>query len=240
MNKMILLILLSACVSLDRVAAQTSSLYVTEEAASSIRVPYQRNGSSLDRRLAVSVSQASFTAVRLPELRQFAKHDLIQIIIQESTSSDFKSSMDTGKETTIEGNVTNLPKFQLADLLELRIDPNGVTNPLKIGADYKQEFKGDGDIKKTETITGRIQARVIDVKPNGTLVLEARKYNQVDDEVVEIVLTGTCRAEDVSSMNTITSSQLYDLHLVKKHSGELRKATKKGILTRIAETIFNF
>ncbi|QQE10699.1 flagellar basal body L-ring protein FlgH [Planctomycetota bacterium] len=220
--------------------AQSSSLYVQGEAYTQNNNPYHRDGSSIDRKLSPAIARASFTAVRLPELRQFAKHDLIQIIIQESTSSDFQSSMDTGKESKVEGEISSLPKLQLKDFLNLQISNDGTTSPLTVGADYKQEFKGDGDVKRKETITGKIQARVIDVKPNGTLVLEARKHNQVDDEIAELILTGTCRAEDITSSNTILSNQLYDLHLVKKHSGELRKATKKGILTRICEAIFNF
>jgi hypothetical protein len=101
-------------------------------------------------------------------------------------------------------------------------------------------FEGEGEYRRTDTFSGRIQSRVIDVKPNGTLVLEARKYIQNDDETLEMVLTGLCRAEDVTAANTILSTQLYDLRLVKEHTGELRRSTRKGILTRVFETIFNF
>ncbi len=89
-------------------------------------------------------------------------------------------------------------------------------------------------------MTGRVQARVIDVKPNGTLVLEARKFNQIDDETLTIVLTGVCRAEDITVDNTILSSELYDLSLVKTHTGELRRASKKGLITRLLDLLLNF
>jgi flagellar basal body L-ring protein FlgH len=72
------------------------------------------------------------------------------------------------------------------------------------------------------------------------LSLEARKFIKNDKEALTIKLTGYCRAEDVSADNTVLSTQMFDLRVIKEHEGELRKATKKGILTKALDLLFNF
>ena len=184
----------------------------------------------------IPIVSMSFIRVPPPEIRQYAKDDLITIIIRESTQSSWESSLETEKDAEIKGAVRELP--DLGKLLRFNLkrdDPD-----VGVDLDFGQEFKGEGEFTRGEVITGRLQARVMDVRPNGTLVLEARKYNQVDNESLTMILTGTCRTKDVTVDNTILSTQLYDLHLVKTHKGELGKVTSKGIVTRLFEFIFNF
>jgi flagellar L-ring protein precursor FlgH len=81
---------------------------------------------------------------------------------------------------------------------------------------------------------------VVDVKPNGTLALEARKHIENDDEKLTISLTGFCRPEDVAADNTVLSTQMFDLRVNKQHQGEVRNAQKKGLLTKLLDFVFNF
>jgi flagellar L-ring protein precursor FlgH len=81
---------------------------------------------------------------------------------------------------------------------------------------------------------------VIDVKPNNTLVIEARKTIQTNDEIKVLVLSGVCRRDDVTNANTVLSSQLADLTIIQTTEGELRDGSKKGWITGLFEAIFNF
>ena len=192
-------------------------------------------------RLSPAIAQASFAAVPMPEPRSFALHDLITIIIRESTDTSFRASLDTDKSSSFRGEVSDFPRLTARDLLNLQLRPSQMQdgNP-RLGVDFDSEFEGSGDYRRRESITGRITARVIDVRPNGTMVLEARKYIESDDETLELTLTGTARVEDVSVDNTILSTQLHDLHLTKHHDGELRNSTRKGVFTKLLDAIFNF
>ncbi len=105
----------------------------------------------------------------------------------------------------------------------------------------KQKFKGEGTAKRSDRFVARIQAVVIDVKPNGTLVLEARKtVASQNGEAKTIVLSGSCRQEDITDANTINSSLLADLRLIQTTEGEVSKSAEKGFIPRILEAIFNF
>ena len=55
-----------------------------------------------------------------------------------------------------------------------------------------------------------------------------------------LVLAGVCRQEDVTDANTVLSSQIAKLTVSVQNAGEVRKASKKGIIPRALETVFAF
>ncbi len=247
------------CVSL--VSGQSSSLFVTnaQEAATPTAVastdavasptPVAAQGvvgttndnvRGVENRLSPAIAQVSLTAVKLPEPRAFSVQDLVTIVVRESTEADSDSTLDTSKKTKTDAGITAFPNLNLEQLLAFQLAGGALTNPPRVKTDSTQNFKGEGDYKRRDTFTTRITARIIDVKPNGTLVLEARKHIKSDKESLEMVLTGTCRKEDVTADNTLLSTQIYDLRLDKKHTGEVRGATKKGVITKALELLFNF
>ena len=79
-------------------------------------------------------------------------------------------------------------------------------------------------------MTTRLEAEVIDVKPNGTLVLQARRHMQIDEETISVTLTGLCRVQDVDATNSMLSTDMHDLNLKKITTGQVRDTTKRGLL----------
>ena len=240
--------------------AQSSSLYVNQpqqrasqqaqpQTQSQAMGPDQPMGGNRTARgprraeheLSPAIRRASFAAVKVPEPRQFAKHDLITIIVRESTETNFEATLETEKDSSLEGEISSFPDLQLRDLLNAQLNPSDQDEGSpSVGVEFNNAFEGDGEYTRSESVTGRITAQVIDVKPNGMLVLEARKHIQTDQETLDLVISGMCRPEDVTVDNTVLSTQLYDLRLDKQHEGELHKSTKKGLLTKLFEALFNF
>jgi len=180
----------------------------------------------------------SLVAVKPPEPREFLKHDLITIVIRESSRVQREQTLETEKEHNLEVELIKLQALQ--QFLELR-GPDATSNSLAQPVfDTTSEFTGEGEYERNDDVTARVTARVLEVKPNGTLLLEARTSVQTDEEVQTITLSGFCRTEDVSASNTVQSSELYDLRLDVQHEGEIKKSTEKGLIPRVFETLFNF
>lgn len=217
---------------------QSSSLYVVgPEVRETINgtETYGRNGQL--SRLSPAIAETSFVAVPLPAPRFFSEQDLVTVIIREEIIAEWGSGLETEKSVSWDGELAAFP--DLGELLQFTLTP-GIDNAVAVDLTVDNEFEGDGAIVREESMVGRIQARVIDVKPNGTLVLEARKFSQIDEEKVTLVLTGICRAEDITVDNTILSSELYDLNLVKTNEGDLRRASQKGLITKVLDLLLNF
>jgi flagellar L-ring protein precursor FlgH len=194
----------------------------------------QRNGGSLLKATLATptdpgqaqLSNVSYFSVPEPEPRVIKKHDQVTIIIREESEFTSEGNTETKKDAKLDARVTEFIKIDLEDFA---IRGGNVSEPPPaIAAEGTREFTGEGTVDRTDTFTARITARVLDVKPNGTLVLQARKRIKTDEEEQSLVLTGICRAEDITADNSILSTQLYDLELAKNHKGTVRDATRKG------------
>jgi len=192
-----------------------------------------------ENRLAPGIAAASFAAVVPPEPRAFALNDLITIIVRESTQTDFESSLETEKESEFDGEISDYRTFRIIDDVEALAHYYN-NRGYELIHEAREAGRPVGEYSRRESMSTQLTARIIDIKPNGTLVLEARKYIQADDETLQLVVTGTARPEDITADNAVLSSQLYDLHISKQHDGELKKTARKGILTKVFELLFNF
>lgn len=173
-----------------------------------------------------------------PEPRRFAVHDLVQIIVHETSRAKSTHELETEKEFNVNGRIDAFPDLNLEDLLSLRLFAGRTTALPELDATFGKEFTGDGEYERRDDLTGRISAEVIEVLPNGNLVLEARTVIRTDDELQEMKLTGVCRPDDVSLLNTVLSNQVHDLRIQKDHEGELREANRKGIIAQVFDLFF--
>ncbi|MGB7159844.1 MAG: flagellar basal body L-ring protein FlgH [Tepidisphaeraceae bacterium] len=203
----------------------------------------QRNGGSLLKATLIApadpaqaqLANVSYFSVPEPEPRVIKKHDLVTIIIREESEFSSDGSTETKREAEIDARIS---EFMKLDLEEFQLKGGGISSvPPSIVANGDREFKGEGTVDRTDTFTARVTAEVIDVKPNGTLVLKGRKEIRTDDEFQRFLVAGTCRAEDVSADNTVLSTQLKDFDLRKTHKGAVRDATKKGLIGKLLDAI---
>ena len=103
-----------------------------------------------------------------------------------------------------------------------------------------QTSNGGGTIANNEAASTTIQARVIDVAPNGVMRIEATRLSKAGDEDTSMVLTGLVRPEDLSTTNTISSSNIADLQILQKGKGTITNNQRKGWLTKFYEFIEPF
>ncbi len=181
----------------------------------------------------------SLFAVVPPKARTYQKHDLLEVIINESSVEKMQQSLDTKKNYDTSAQLTDFPSLEALIEGQLRNNPASKL-PAKIGLKSNDKWKGEGDYQRKDNLTARLSAKVVDIKPNGTLVVEARESRQQGEETYTLVLSGTCRSEDITKNNTIQSSQLADLNIRIDHEGQVKRAAEKGFISRFFDAIFNF
>lgn len=168
-------------------------------------------------------------AVAAPEPETFEVHDLITIIIRESKTATTDSKSESKKDWKLESELSKWLRLSDHHGIVPAAFPEG--SPA-VAFDFKDDYGGEGKYDRKDELTTRITARVIDVKPNGNLVLEANKSITIDDEGYEITLTGVCRSVDVTPENTLLSTQIAEPEINVAHTGAVRDATRRGWLKR--------
>ena len=187
-----------------------------------------------------ALRSVSMFAVTAPKPKTFKKHDLIEIVVRETSRVEARHRLDAEKEYKLDGAITAWPNIQLIDLLQLQLQAGRTTGLPELGVKIGKEFEGEGRYRREDDLTARLTAEVIEVLPNGHLVIEARTHIKTDEEESTLRVTGICRPEDVSPANTILSNQIHDLEVEKIHKGELKKANEKGVIAKFLDFLFAF
>jgi flagellar L-ring protein FlgH len=187
---------------------------------------------------ATPLYNVSMTAVVPPPPRSFKVHDLVTIIVEETSRQQADQTSKSDKSYSVDADLNSI--LDPSELIKLRLRTSSISDLELLRAAYRQKFDGKGTYTRNDSFSMRIQAEIIDVKPNGTVTIEARKHVDKNGETQSTVLSGIARISDITQNNSILSSQIADLTLVTKSTGEVNKSAKKGLIPRILETIFAF
>ena len=99
-------------------------------------------------------------------------------------------------------------------------------------------FKANGAAKDTNTVSGKVTVTVMEVQPNGNMVVEGTQSIWQNRDEHKITLRGVVRQDDVTASNTVPSSQVADATLKFDGKGPLNAKQRQGILTQIFNILF--
>ena len=92
---------------------------------------------------------------------------------------------------------------QFKNLAPRSIDPNSLVKATSDGSS-----DGKGSVDRKEEIVTDIAAVVLQVLPNGNLVIEGKQEVRVNFEVRELIVAGVVRPEDIEAGNVIQSAKI--------------------------------
>ncbi len=165
--------------------------------------------------------------------KTFKVGDLITIIVREQRTFEAEADLETKKRFKLKSELEAFLKATAGGIGAAEFRRGKPT----IDYQYDARLKTEGDSEREDKLTMRLTGKIIDVKPNGVLVLEAKARVQHDDEVAVMTLTGNCRKEDVTADNTILSTQLADKNVTVNNTGALRDATSRGWILRLLDLL---
>jgi len=235
------IVLAMLCAVWWAVAVQAESLLKEGKTAPASVV--DEKGQEVPVRSSPTVSTVSLIAVGKPETRKFNIHDIITIIVREESTSKTSADSSAEKKASINTELKDWIQFKVegdGKSRKLLTDPGIAPRTPSIDASGQTKYEGEGEVNRKDSFLTKISATVIDVKPNGTLVIEARRFIQMDDEKITMTLTGMVRPDDISPINTVNSTSVADLVVTKKTEGVARNAAKQGWLIRLVQAINPF
>ncbi|MBI5741915.1 MAG: flagellar basal body L-ring protein FlgH [Nitrospirae bacterium] len=172
-------------------------------------------------------------------------NDLVTIRIVENLSGSGKADTDTSRDSIAEYDMSDIfgmnTDFNLhnAFLLKDLYKGSNIFEP-KVAGTGKSEFKGKGDTNREGKLVATITAKVVEVMPNGNLVIEARKEMTINDEKQVLVLAGMVRPDDIDAGNTVLSSSIADAQIYYVGDGVIQDKQRPGWLVRILDNVWPF
>jgi len=151
--------------------------------------------------------------------RNFQVGDVITVLLNESTQA---ARSQVG---SISRNSTN-------DMLSpgLAVLGNKLGGLMK-GTDFSKtdiSNKGTGTADQTASLTGSVAVSVVEVMPNGNLVLRGEKQLALTEGSEVIQVAGIIRPDDVAPNNTVQSRRLANAQISYRGTGDLANASRAG------------
>ncbi|MBI1748407.1 MAG: flagellar basal body L-ring protein FlgH [Acidobacteria bacterium] len=112
--------------------------------------------------------------------------------------------------------------------------------PSLVNGQSENTFKGSGAAKRSQTLTSTVAARVIDVLPNGNLIIQAVKEIRVDNENQSLIISGVVRPRDINPQNVVSSNAIADMQIRLSGKGLVSEQLKPGFMQRLMMKVFPF
>jgi len=176
----------------------------------------------------VGLASASWTYTPANPLRTFRVQDIVTIRVDEIARMQADGANNSRRNGLYDAVLKEWVQFR-----EGSLGPAGQSDgDPRIDGQTNQLYRANAMLQTRESLAFNVAAKVVDIQPNGNLVLEARKTILLNDNRWETSLTGICRAQDIAPDNVVLSRDLLDLEIAKKETGELRDGYRRGWLTR--------
>lgn len=105
-------------------------------------------------------------------------------------------------------------------------------------ASGSDSFNANGSITNSNNVSGRITVQVVEVQPNGNLVISGTQSIKQNKDIHKITITGVVRRDDITPENTVQSSLVADAELKFDGKGPINAKQRQGILTQIFNILF--
>ena len=107
-------------------------------------------------------------------------------------------------------------------------------------ADSKNEFAGGGDSAANNVFTGSIAVTVIDVLPNGNLLVAGEKQIGINQGSEFIRVSGVVNPTFILAGNVVSSNTVADARIEYRGSGYIDEAQTMGWLARVFQSVMPF
>ncbi len=113
-------------------------------------------------------------------------------------------------------------------------------NGLELEADAESDFNGKGAAAANNVFNGTITVTVIDVYPNGNLLVSGEKMVAINQGNEFIRFSGVINPNNVTTANTVQSTQVADARIEYRGSGFIDESNTMGWLQRFFVAIMPF
>lgn len=168
-----------------------------------------------------SIYQVSSARGLFEDRRARLVGDILTIQVQEKTSAKQSSNTSLARDTKLSGSITALPLL-----------PSSILGRAKLGGSTNNELGAKGETGSANDFTGIITVTVIEVLPNGNLVVSGEKQIGVNQNVDALRFSGVVNPATILPGNVVSSSQVADARLEYRGRGDIDKAQTTGWLSR--------
>lgn len=165
------------------------------------------------------------------DVRAMRPNDLISVVVSESLAASTDGEVKNSRASNASSQITAL--------LGVLHAGNAMQNLLNQNS--SAGLTAQGTTATTSSLSTAFGGQVVDVLPNGMLVIEAARQVEFSEQTQTIVLRGLVRPEDISQQNQVLSTAISSLELEVRGKGIVSDYThRQNALVRLIQKILVF
>lgn len=152
-----------------------------------------------------------------------ARHvgDVLTIVINEKTSAGKQASSSASKTSEVDSSVSAVARLPLKGLQGLGVKAEG-----------SAQYEDESALNSSNSFSGSVTVTVVEVLPNGNLVVSGEKQIALDKGTEYIRLSGVVQPDTIQAGNTVSSAKVADARFEYRTSAKFDKAEMMSWLAR--------
>ncbi len=163
--------------------------------------------------------------------------DVITIVVNESSTGKKKADTDASNSFDLLSGITEFFGIETREWManNASLDPATL-----VKANSSLEFKGEGETKRSGSLSAKISAVIMEQLPNGLLRVEGTKIVSINSEEEILVISGLVRQRDITASNQVDSSRIANMRIDFYGQGVVANQQKPGWGARLFQAIWPF
>jgi flagellar L-ring protein FlgH len=165
------------------------------------------------------------------DVRAMRPHDLISVVVSESLAASTDGTIKNSRSSNASSSVSALfGTLRPGNALQNLVNQTSAAG-----------LNAQGASATNSSLTTTFGGQVVEVLPNGMLVIEAARQVEFSQQTQTIVLRGLVRPEDISQQNQVLSTAISSMELQVRGKGIVNDYThRQNALVRVLERILVF
>jgi flagellar L-ring protein precursor FlgH len=160
--------------------------------------------------------------------------DTLVVLISETTVANEQDQRTLNRTTSSSGSVTFFDPLRTAAGSTGGGGGGAASTQLQFPSqNTAMSFSGSAATTVNHVFTDRLAVTVVDIMPNGNLVVEGYRSRVVQGEERVLRITGIVRQQDIAVGNVIPSGNVANFRISYLGRGPATRTTKQGIVTRL-------
>ena len=160
------------------------------------------------------------------DVRALQPHDLVQVVVSEGLQSS--------TDGTVKGTRSSSASSAVSALFQKLSSASAAQNLINMNA--QSALNAQGQSENNSSLSTVLGGEVIEVLPNGMLLIEAARQVEFSQQTQTVVLRGLVRPEDISQANRVLSTSISDLTLQVRGHGIVTDYTHRpNVLVRLLQ-----
>lgn len=163
--------------------------------------------------------------------------DILTVLLDIKDKAELDNESERTREAGEDAGLNALLGYE-ADLAQVL--PETVNNSALVGAESSSNHKGSGSIDREEKIQMKLAATIMQVLPNGNMVIQGRQEVRVNFEKRILEFAGVIRPQDITIDNTISYDKVAEARVSYGGKGQITDVQQPRYGQQVYDVLFPF